>query len=113
MNTQVEARVRHDQAPDSSAPHSAPSHWGFLAPVERQTLEAVKAGLLSLRAAEARPAPPSGRRSLGLEPVPVEGCVMCAAFARVRAVAQGVTRQNMNDQLAAHPHRRATDWRQP
>ncbi|WP_274559105.1 hypothetical protein [Streptomyces spiramyceticus] len=45
-----------------------------------------------------------------LEPVPVDGCDVCAALVRQREASRSVdplTVQSCNEELASHPHRRA------
>lgn len=54
----------------------------------------------------------SGRPSTGpcLEPVPVDGCDVCAALVKQREAARGagnpLTVRSRNAELANHPHRR-------
>ncbi|OYP17332.1 hypothetical protein CFC35_24855 [Streptomyces sp. FBKL.4005] len=64
-----------------------------------------------------QPLPVQAPQAPLLEPVPVEGCRICAALARGRTAARlcrsPVSVQNYNDQIRHHPHRRATDWKGP
>lgn len=50
-----------------------------------------------------------------LQPVPVEGCSVCAAAGRQRSSARGlgsiVSEQAADETIRQHPHRRATDQR--
>ncbi|MFE0648537.1 hypothetical protein ACFVZH_08125 [Streptomyces sp. NPDC059534] len=110
----VRVPIEHGRAPEEPPIERRirARHWELLTPGTRPVLLAVRDGL-QRQLDEGPLAAPPWAADLLLEPVPVEGCMICASFARVRLASQGVTRQNMNDQIGNHPHRRAADWRRP